>query len=91
MLLTNHAESRSRDRGISEGMIEVVLRFGSTEYHRGAQIVALDKKGLRRAMHYLGSLYSGSPTSLQQVYVVKDGDTILTVARRNRHLKRNRH
>ena len=44
MTLSNHAIERCNQRGIPEAMIDLVLRFGAAEYHRGSEIFRLDKK-----------------------------------------------
>jgi hypothetical protein len=91
MNLSNHAVARCRERGIPEALVDVVLRYGKPEYHRGKEIFALDKKGRRDALRYLGSLYKGSEDALKGVYVVTQGETVVTAARKTTHHKRARH
>ena len=91
MNLSNHASDRCRERGIPEALVDVVLLYGKPEYHRGKEIVALDKRGRREAIRYLGSLYKGSESALKDIYVVAEGDTVVTVARQTTHHKRARH
>lgn len=91
MNFSNHAVNRCRERGIPEALADIVVRYGKLEYHRGKEIFALDKKGRREAVRYLGSLYKGSESALKGIYVVADGDTVVTVARQTTHHKRARH
>jgi hypothetical protein len=91
MNFSNHAVDRCRERGIPEALVDVVLRYGKPEYHRGKEIFVLDKRGRREALRYLGSLYKGSERALKGIYVVADGDTVVTVARQTAHHKRARH
>jgi hypothetical protein len=91
MHLSQHAIQRCEQRGVSEAMIDIIVRFGSVEYHRGNEIVRLDKRGVGRAQQYLGGLYKGSREQLQSCYVVVRDGTVVTVARQTRHHKRDRH
>ena len=90
MNLSNHAEARCQQRGIPPVAVDLVLDFGAVEFHRGREVFMLDKKGLRKARRYLGKLNDGYMTVLKDIYVVVDGDTVVTVARKNGHLKRSR-
>ncbi len=91
MHLSSHAIERSNQRGIPEAMIDLIIKFGAVEYHRGSEIFSLDKKGLRKAKSYFGSLYSGSRDTLRDFYIVVREDTVVTAARRTTHHKRQRH
>jgi len=91
MNLSSHASARCHQRGIPPVAIDLVMDFGSVEFHRGREIFRLDKKGLRKAKHYLGKLNEGYLAVLKDIYVVVDGETVVTVARTTGHLKRNRH
>jgi len=91
MYLSNHASVRCNQRGIPPFAIDLILDFGAVEHNRGREIFWLDKKGLRRAKHYLGKLSDGYAMMLKDLYVVVDGDAVITVARKNRHHKRDRH
>jgi hypothetical protein len=88
MNLSKHATERSLSRGIPEVMIDVILKFGGVEHHKGSEIYKITKKGEREARHYLGNLYSNE---LKEIYVVVKADTVVTVARQTVHHKRQRH
>jgi hypothetical protein len=90
MNLSNHASERCHQRGIPPVAIDVVLDFGAVEFHRGREIFSLDKKGLRKAKHYLGKLNESYLAVLKDIYVVVSGETVVTVSRKTGHLKRNR-
>lgn len=91
MHLSQHAIQRCEQRGVSQAMIDIIVRFGSVEYHQGSEIFRLNKRGVGHAKRYLGGLYKGSKEQLQSCYVVMQGDTVVTVARHTKHLKRDRH
>jgi len=90
MILSNHAIERCNQRGIPEAMVDLVIRFGAVEYHSGSEILRLDKKGMRKAKEYLGNLYSGSKNALSEIYLVVNGEKIITAARKTKHHKRQR-
>ena len=51
---TKHFEKRVQQRSISETVINLVIRYGITKRHNGADITFLDKKGrgqLRQSCH----------------------------------------
>ena len=90
MNLSHHAEARARQRGIPPVAIDLVLDYGSIEFHRGREVFRLDKKGLRKARQYLGKMNDGYSSVLKDIYVVVDGETVVTVARTNGHFRRDR-
>ena len=90
MNLSQHAFERSNQRGIPPVAIDLILEFGEVEFHKGREIFSLGKKGLRKAQHYLGKLDKGYSFLLKGMYVVVDGDTVITAARKSCHHKRNR-
>lgn len=90
MHLSQHAIQRCEQRGVSEAMIDIIVRFGSVEHHQGSEIIRLDKRGVGRAKQYLGGLFKGSREQLRSCYVVIRDGTVVTVARRTRHHKRDR-
>ena len=87
---TKHAIKRCNTRGIPKVMIDILLNYGSPEYHKGNEILRLDKRGLRSAEQYLGSFYQGSKQALKEIYIVINDDVIVTAARKQTHHKRNR-
>ena len=45
---TKHFETRVQQRSISETVINLVIRYGITKRHDGADVTFLDKKGRER-------------------------------------------
>ena len=90
MNLTKHASARCQQRSIPPVAIDLILDFGAVEYHRGREIILLDKKGLRKAKRYLGKLLDGHLAVLKDIYVVVAEGMVVTVARKTGHLKRKR-
>ena len=90
MELSKHAGTRQRQRGISDIAVDVVLRFGRTDFHKGAEIYSLDRRAKRKAKKYLQAAYSPLEKELSQVYVVVCEGVVITVARKNRRSKRDR-
>lgn len=91
MHMSNHAVERSHQRAIPEVVIDLILDYGATEYHRGREKRWLDKKGLRLARRYLGKPHQTYAELLRQTYLIVDDGTVVTVARQTCHHKRNRH
>lgn len=91
MKMTKHAEKRIEQRCIPGVVIDLILDYGKSEYHRGAEKLWLDKKGLRQAKRYLGKPHQNYGQLLKDIYLVVDGETVITAARRDRHHKRDRH
>jgi len=91
MSMTKHAETRCQERAIPGVIVDLILDFGAIEHHRGCEKIWLDKKGLRQARRYLGKPHQTYSQLLQQTYVIVDHGVVVTVARRTRHHKRDRH
>ena len=90
MNLTKHAEQRALQRGIPQFVVDCLLEYGEVEFHNGCEIRRMTKKAEKRLRGYMGRLAGDVSKVLRDVYVVTSADTVLTVARQTRHLKRDR-
>jgi len=90
MILTNHAIESSTQIGIPEAMIDLVIKFGAVDHYRGSEILRLDKKGMRKAKQYLGSLYSGSKNALSDIYLVINGEKVILATKKAVNHKKHR-
>jgi|TARA_B100002003_G_C14036987_1_gene499712 hypothetical protein len=88
--LSKHAADRCSARGIPQVAIDILVTFGKPEFHKGREIYSLDKKGLRKAIGYLGPICGNYSALLKDIYVVVDGNTVITAARKTTHHKRDR-
>ncbi|SFG68325.1 hypothetical protein [Neptunomonas qingdaonensis] len=91
MNISKHASERIEQRSIPQVAIDLILDWGKVEHHRGSEVYHLDKKGMTQVKRYLGPLSEGPLAQLKSIYVVVDCGTVITVARKNQHSKRNRH
>lgn len=96
-IYTSHASVRKQQRGISDAMIDMVLEYGCSEYHRGYEIVFLNKQAYQKISILLehSSQLSGQITrqlisKLKKVYVVLNGGVVVTTALKHQHFKRAR-
>ena len=48
--VTAHAESRGQQRGINKDIVSLVLTYGATHRHSGADITCFDKKSWERVV-----------------------------------------
>ena len=96
-IYTSHACIRKQQRGISDIMIDMVLEFGCSEFHRGCEIVFLDKQAFQKICLLLktSNKFSKKITNqivdkLKKVYVVLQDGMIITTALKHQHFKRSR-
>lgn len=89
-MISIHANIRMQQRSIPPVIIEFLERFGSEMRHEGADVLFMDKAARRRAEKALGG-----PRALRLIepffnsYIVENGGTVITGARKNRRFKRN--
>ena len=90
MVLSKHAVERSQQRAIREDTVEVILRYGRSFFVRGAEIVVIGCKEVKK--HWANGI---DLSAYQGIQVVCDGDTVITEYHRSdlRNLKprRSRH
>lgn len=90
MEITNHANERMQQRGIYPIMVDLLKEFGSVQFHKGRQVLSIDKDFRKALKKYCGpeiasELLSGHPT-----YIVIEDGTLVTTARKFRRHKKDR-
>ena len=78
--LSRHARWRMEERGIREGIIETVIRYGRCYFERGAEIYVVGSKEIRR--HKKEGIDLSKLNGLH-VVCAEDG-TVMTAYRNNR-------
>jgi hypothetical protein len=89
-MYTQHAEQRLRQRGISKQAVEMVCQFGQEECHRGRQIYSLRARQMGSIKAEFPSIDPKLSEKLHHIYVVMQGDLVITAAYINCRHKRNR-
>ncbi|AWU98077.1 hypothetical protein DM194_27710 (plasmid) [Azospirillum ramasamyi] len=81
---------RAQQRAIPPFIVDLLLRFGAEAHHHGAEVLYFDKEARRRLRHHLGDriLQAIGDQMLDTYAAVGEGDRVVTVAHRNRRLKR---
>lgn len=88
LTLTNHAEKRSRQRGISQESIDFIFCNGTAIEGRGCQFLFLgadDIKSLSRDPRIDRKILE----RCKKVYLVVEGSTIITTAHRLQRFKQD--
>ena len=90
LIMTHHAEARSRQRGITYDAIKVILAFGRQEPTRySCHAVFMDKAGRRQARKELGQAgYARIEARLDVCVILGRDDQVVTCTHRARRLKR---
>ena len=88
--MTQHAQVRMQQRGISVQTLESLLDHGAIAYdHRGATIVYFDKKAKSRLQRIGGrQAYRAMEKQLNTYAVVAQDGAVVTVGRRDRRIPR---
>jgi hypothetical protein len=88
--MTRHATRRSQQRAVPALVVSLLLEFGSTMRHKGAEIVYFDKRARRRLRDAVGGARSLAVVERWlNTYVVTGQDgCVITVARRTKRLRR---
>jgi hypothetical protein len=87
--LTHHASVRSQQRGIDPLIIDLVLTYGRVTRKRGANSYDLDGASRKSMMKGIGRRAYKRLEPMLDVFVVEaDSGDVITVAPRNRRLKR---
>ncbi len=89
--LTNHAQLRNQQRGISPLALSLVLRFGKRKRTRDGFSYAMDRKGRLRAKEALGTEADIQVLDKLDFYIVvaRDGESVITAAPRLRRHRNN--
>ena len=102
---TSHMRMRQQQRGISDGLIDLMVLFGRTSYNQGGWVTDLSSSGVSEMLDRFPDLDRGLVEKLVRSYLVKAGGVEVTVAykkrgwgkrfsprkRKNRMLKEFRH
>jgi hypothetical protein len=90
MRLTQHAEARMQQRGISQKALESLLQHGVAAHdHRGAKIVFFDKKAKSRLLTGSGrDTYRSLEKHLDVYAVVANDGSVITVGHREKRIPR---
>ena len=85
---TKHFVTRTQQRCISENVVNLVIRYGVTKRHKGADVTFLDKKGREK----LKKSWSNNPKDLeraQKVHLVEIDGRFITAFYKTKHMKRD--
>jgi hypothetical protein len=86
--LTHHAAQRLQQRAIPRSALEVLRRYGRTEYSNGARIRFFDKRAWRQVLSLGGALVMDSER-LANMYIVENQEgVVVTAGHRTRRIKR---
>lgn len=89
MELTHHAAQRLQQRAIPERALELLRRYGRSEYASGARIRYFDRRSLQRAMRAVG-VEDLEPDRLHDMYYVESKEgVVVTAGHRTRRIKRD--
>lgn len=89
MKFTDHAATRSQQRGIPPLMVDLLLKFGCREHdHAGAEVCFFDRRSKKRLESYVGSL-AGKLSEHLDSYIVVAGDLVVTVGHRYKKIKKS--
>lgn len=88
MILTGHAERRAIQRAVPREVIFAISAYGSTSHSRGALTLSLDREALALASCELRKKDFIKLERHSDVYIIEDGDSIITVARKARRFRR---
>jgi len=88
--ITRHAAVRLQQRAVPPFVTSLLLEFGATMRHEGADVVYLDKRAKRRLREALGGNRGLVVVDrwLNTYVVIGDDGGVITVGRRNRRLRR---
>jgi hypothetical protein len=88
--MTQHAQARMQQRGITKLTLESLLDFGVTAHdHRGAEIVYFNKKARSQLLKASGRRhYQAIEKQLNAYAVVAEDGAVVTVGRRHRRISR---
>ena len=85
LVLSEHARKRCQQRGVTDEIIRVVYGYGTVVEHGGSKKFFMDKRARGRAERGLGHAAYKRLVDRLNVYLVINGDLVVTVARvRNR-------
>lgn len=88
--MTRHAEERQQQRAVPALVTSLLMDYGASMPHRGAEVYYMNKAGRRRLREEVGGNRNMRLIEpwLNTYVVVGKGGAVLTVARRQRRLRR---
>ena len=88
--LTQHAQARMQQRGITVTTLNSLLDYGAQSHdHRGATIIYFDKKAKRRLLRDSGrDVYRVMEKQLNAYAVVGNDGAVVTVGHRDKRIPR---
>ena len=89
-MFSQHAITRMQQRGVSGEAIELLLNYGRSSYHKGSEVVYLDRRS-RSALLQSGALSHAQCDRISNHYLVLGDGLVITVGHKYRHFKRDRH
>ena len=89
-MFSQHAITRMQQRGISGEAVELLLDYGRSSYHKGSEVVYLDRRS-RSALLQSGALIHAQCDRIRNHYLVLGDGLVITVGHKYRHFKRDRH
>jgi hypothetical protein len=89
-MYTTHAQSRLQQRCISMVEAEIVKDYGQVEFHRGREIYSLRRKDRDLIKSEFPTISMKTLNKLANIYVVAEGELVITVAYTRCRHKQNR-
>jgi len=88
--VSNHAQTRMQQRGVTPGLLTLLNTYGATQYdHRGAAVRYFDKAARRRLQAVEGAdVYRTVEAKLNVYAVIARDGCLVTVGRRDRRINR---
>jgi hypothetical protein len=79
IIYTDHALLRMAQRGVSDTQVERVLQYGRKIYNRGALVVFVGKREIRRLAGFVDDIHE-----LEGLHVIVNTECVVITAYRNR-------
>jgi len=89
--VSNHAQARMQQRGVTPGLLELLDAYGATQYdHHGAAVRYFDKAARRKLRDLEGAdVYRAVEAKLNVYAVVARDGCLVTVGRRDHRINRH--
>ncbi|MCC5993944.1 MAG: hypothetical protein JJT99_15635 [Rhodobacteraceae bacterium] len=88
MHMTAHANTRAIQRSVPQDVVETIFAYGRPSHSRGALSVQMDREAIALAASELGSKRASRLERYRGVYLIAEGDHVITVARPKRRHRR---
>lgn len=91
MSLTKHARARVQQRGIAPFVLDLLVRYGTSERaDDGASLYHFDKQSRRRVEAYVGGLSRHLREDLDVYAILSSDGQVITAGHRQRRVQRDR-